>query len=240
MNEGHTPIIYSILVHLSPWDRTQNAALVCRKWAEVARIIPKMSACQRRMAWVVWKHVLEEKGQFGCIIRKSLPAPCMNRNYLERATELFQILSAGKQGMIDPWREIVFAIMPPFLNEQEYSNTLYKTKQIMRVLMNHPHFDIEKRRIMGNEIIGARTVFAIKSTIRAMLGFVDPNFWSWVVSESQIEYKPLHVIYQRLIQALDHNFGIFNIQYSLGVRKELERGPERERLRQAKRNKKDS
>ena len=67
------PVVVRVLSYMSEWDRTQNAPLVCRKWAQIARTFPKLDPVKRRIAWLVWKHLLEGNGLLGELFVKALP-----------------------------------------------------------------------------------------------------------------------------------------------------------------------
>ena len=66
----HAPIVQRIISFLNIWDRTQHAPLVNKLWARIVKDpnthkhqpIPDQST--RRMAWLVWKHVLEQNGKY--------------------------------------------------------------------------------------------------------------------------------------------------------------------------------
>lgn len=246
MDKGHAPIIYAILSHMSPWDRTQNAPLVCKRWAEVARTLPPLDPARKRMAWLVWKHLLEERGIFHHLIKKALPAPALLRGYIGRVQEAFDVIACGKMGTLDPYMEIFEEAMPGLMSHREQRNytNLFQWSRDMHSRMVSATNTVGIERLNG---VSAKQAECVLSTFRTFFSLVDDTFWGEFCSLPRTRFtltadppcfRPLYECYQRLAQALEQNFGITNIQYGFAVKKELDEGPERERLRQEKRIKK--
>ena len=232
MNQG--PILSVLFLHMSPWDRTQNAPLVCRKWAAVARTLPPIDPAKKRMAWLVWKHLLEDRGEFGSLLRCALPSPCMLRGYPKLVTKIFHRFISTRTGLFSCPYEVLKRVMPFLYSEtpMDHETDLAEWVHFHRKMMTS---EMTTHRLGGH----VNDDVAILQTLRLLFTLVDDGFWSEFSSKpcdsTNDPMRPLHECYLRLSDALNRNFGITDIAYGECVKHELEVGPSRALARVKKR-----
>jgi hypothetical protein len=158
-------------------------------------------------------------------------------------------LCTDKFGKLDPYYEIISSLMPPmFYDPADYSygnTSLYNvvTSFIEELVGDRDTFGIETAHSLSQ-----KQAKRVLGTIRALFTLVDDEFWTKFCAPprglARLGYppdiRPLYEIYQRLSTVLERNFGIMNIQFGPAVKKELDEGPERERLRREKRAKREA
>lgn len=220
MNEG--TIIYNIISHLSPWDRTQNAPLVCRKWAQIAKMFPMpFEEYERRAAWLVWKHLLEERGMFGTLLRESLPVSFEIEGFVSEIFELTGNTTFEDSKFIAIYDDIMLGCHESSHNFNQTNSNLYYVQEDIPIAI---------RQV--DRYVAVYFLWLI-SYVRQIFLMVDPKFWSeFVLIQHSIhtpcrkdyppQFCPLHECYQRLEMILESRFGITNIQYGPLVKKELE------------------
>ena len=213
----HAPIVQRIISFLNIWDRTQHAPLVNKLWARIVKDpnthkhqpIPNQPT--RRMAWLVWKHVLEQNGKYEKLILKAIPYPCHRRQYANIIDNMCWNIRPKTIGMYFPSFEIALEMIPSYFNNRKiidlgYHNTLLH----------------EAINMFGN-MPGNTHEHNLVCYMRIFLSWVDPKIWvDFCKSPFSHTQNSLKQVYERLIWALETNFGIVDIELGKNVRQIIE------------------
>ena len=230
----HPTIVQRILSFLGPWDRTQNAPLVCKRWARIVRDPrtherwPVPARGEREMARIIQVHLLEQNGPFGNLIRSCLPAPCMMRTLNRCASDIFNYLINGRLGLFTFHHELFSRMIPSIWKDSES----FRKYAMAKFGMWYHASGIRNLR---------HTLIVVVAMILASFELVDPVFWAEFCPlqheegrynriDLLMEKRPLYACYTRFIHVLEERFGI-TCNLGRDVQKEIDIGPDRQAKR---------
>ena len=212
----HKPILQRIISFLGPWDRTQHAPLVNKFWASIVKDpnthkyqpIPNQPA--RRMAWLVWKHVLEQNGKYEKLILKAIPYPCHLRHYKNIIDRLCEDAAQNITGMYHPHEVLLQKMIPSYY--------------IIEIKRYPDRYTIYQSVAKFFGLLPGDRISYIICWVRIFLSWIDPKIW---VDFHKHPFAPgqktLKQVYERLVWALETNFGIVDINLGKMVRKIIEK-----------------
>ncbi len=204
------PVVVRILSYMSPWDRTQNASLVCRKWAQIARTFPKLDPVRRQIAWLTRKHLLEGSGPLRDLFVKSFPGHLKG---FSQCMEKYVLTSVSvPQGLCD-LTEVTLQNMLPFTDLDLlkmmvlHGNLCYvsrKEEELLQLQHCPPHTQGPPSKDTCY-IVSDRDTYFLLGGLRTMFTVIEPHIWH---TFSREEYYPIQEYLNYLESALERNFGI--------------------------------
>lgn len=210
----HKPIVQHIISFLTPWDRTQNAPLVCKTWAMIVRdpathqTRPLPDSFTRRAVWLMWKYMLEENGS---LVARLLPSCLPVRKRPENDDIWIYIIGDYEIHGNNLWVEHLLCNIVGDTHES----------MIVEILDNvEKTFGRDHWLITG--IMWKTRFVCIYMLIQYILHTFDPKFWSEFINLNDQSSTPekIGMIYYRLICVLEFRYGITDI--NIGPKVEIE------------------